>query len=131
MTSSTDLKGLLERVKGATGPDRALDLALARALVPDVIVLRQRNDDSGADPFTYWQYTDKIDDALALVERVLPGCWYALAKGRMTEAESLFGCELLFGADEQLGIADGPTQALAILSALLSALIAKETVSHG
>lgn len=69
----TDLNALWADVKAATGPDRSLDLALARALVPDVVVLRQRDDDSGFDAYTHWHYTEKIDDALALVERVLPG----------------------------------------------------------
>jgi hypothetical protein len=121
----TDLAKLIERVEAATGQDRGLDLDLATALVPDVLVMRQRDDDRGADPYTYWCYTEKIDDALALVERKLPGAWWVIAKGRMQASEPLFGCELLFGADQQLGLADGPTPALAILLALLRALSAR------
>ena len=67
------LADLLAKVQAATKADRALDLTLATALVPDVIVLRQRDDDSGADPYTHWEYTGSIDDALALVQRMLPG----------------------------------------------------------
>lgn len=63
---------LIERLEKAAGPDRELDLAIAQALVPDVIVMRQREDDSGADPYTHWRYTESIDAAVALVERCLP-----------------------------------------------------------
>lgn len=64
---------LMARVEAAREPDRELDLALATALVPDVLVLRQRDDDSGSDPYTHWKYTGSIDDAIMLVARVLPG----------------------------------------------------------
>lgn len=68
-----DIASLLERVTAATGPDRVLDLDLARALVPDVVVLRRNDDDTANEPHTYWEYTASIDAALALVERLLPG----------------------------------------------------------
>ena len=82
MTMTDSLDGLIERVERCTGPDRELDLALATALVPDVLVLRQRDDDSGSDPYTYWQYTGKIDDAVALAELKLPGwSWKLVHEG--------------------------------------------------
>src|SRR5690554_4343906 len=71
---------LLDKVKAATGPDRELDLDLAKALVPDVLVMRQRDDNTGADPYTYWEYTASVDAALALVERVLPLAFVTLEK---------------------------------------------------
>jgi hypothetical protein len=73
---------LLAKLVAATGPDRALDLAVAQKLVPDVIVGRQRDDDTGADPFTYWKYTGSIDDAAALVARLFPDAtWWVAGVG--------------------------------------------------
>lgn len=120
----SELAELLVRVKAATGPDRELDRAIFDGLLGGIFdeaavgqfFIRIRWD---AEPV---EFTASIDAALALVERKLPGAWYVLAKGRMTEAEPLFGCELLFGAEEQLGIEAGHTQALAIVAALLTAL---------
>lgn len=66
-------------------------------------------------------WSASIDAALALMERVLPGIWYVMAKGRLTESEPLFACELLFGEVQQ-SIADGPTPSLAIILATLRAL---------
>ena len=104
----TDISELRERVEKATGPDRELDEALR-------VHFRY--------PPKPWNYTASIDAALALVERVRPGCWYVMAKGRLTDAEPLYGCELLRGGtDEQLAISEGHTQPVAILSALLLSL---------
>lgn len=108
---------LLERVKAASGPDRDLEWDIQQALFGI-----EQTDFHGTP-----RYTASIDAALALVERVLPGSWYVLAKGRLSEAEPLYACELLLGQDEQLGIAEGQNQPLAIIAATLTALIAKAT----
>jgi len=144
---------LLQRVEAASRPDRILDAMIAADLAglclhgswhtegPD----GDRGhvcDDCGADSWGNLgkqgqrltdplpTFTASIDAALALVERLLPGAWCVMAKGRLTAAEPLYGCELLFNHDEQLGIASGHTQALAIVAATLRALIAKEA-EHG
>jgi hypothetical protein len=75
------LAELIARVEGLKGPDRDVDLAIASAIVPDVIVMRQRDDDTGADPYTYWCYTASIDAVVALIERELPG-WDIVTQSR-------------------------------------------------
>jgi hypothetical protein len=118
------LSELLAKVQAASGADRTLDLDLARALVPDVIVLKH---DNGANvPHVYWKYTGSIDDALALVERVLPGWWYHMAKKRLSPDEPLFACALYppGASDPQLDQEpeEASTQPLAIIKALLTAI---------
>lgn len=114
------LRELRERVHAAKGPDRELDVLIAQELVPDVLVLRQRKDDSGADPYTYWKYTGSIDAAVALVERLLPGwCWDVSSSGQAW----------VMGVDSPMrdhfigGSPDKPP--LALLDALLSTLLAQ------
>jgi hypothetical protein len=116
------LDELLTRVEALTEPDRAVDLALATALVPDVLVLRQRNDDSGADPYTHWRYTEKVDDALALIERRLhplhPGMMIKL-DGRYSGPDRYWFAEITWPSSERQG--RGRSPALALLVALLRA----------
>lgn len=73
MTDITALREIERRLSEAKEGDRALDLDIARTLCPDVIVMRQRDDDSGSDPYTHWKCTASLDSAIALCERVLPG----------------------------------------------------------
>jgi len=70
------LRALLARVEAANGSDRELDLAIAGALVPDVICLRYNEVKDKNEAFTHWEYTASIDAAVALIERVLPGWWW-------------------------------------------------------
>lgn len=81
MTHLPALEGLIERCEAAQGPDRELDLLLAQTLVPDVVVLRRNDDDTGNEPHTYWEYTGSVDAALAFKDRLLPG--HACAIGDM------------------------------------------------
>jgi hypothetical protein len=76
MADLSTLIALSERVRAATGPDRGINLAIAKALVPDVVVLRYDSNINKNIEHTYWQYTSKIDDAVALLNRVLPGWWW-------------------------------------------------------
>ena len=70
--------------------------------------------------------TASIDAAVAFAERVLPGCWYQIAKGKLRDAEPLFGALILFGSDEVLGAGEHPTSLpIAILIATLRALQAQ------
>ena len=139
------LTELLARCEAATGPDREIDLELGKALLDWHLYEHKAYQDYDTD-WAEWRWPDNkqvfvfgavtaftasIDAALALVERKLPGAWYVMAKGRMSAKEPLFGCELLFNHDEQLSIADGPTQSLAILAALLRALIARTPATGG
>lgn len=72
----SELEALLDRVVEGSGGDEALDLDLARALNPFVIVSRRNLARDGNEPHTYWRYTSKVDDAAALVTKCLPGWWW-------------------------------------------------------
>ena len=121
----TDIAGLVERLEAATGPDRELDLDLARALVPDVIVSRRNSDDTANEPYTYWEYTGSIDAALSLVERKLPTDYHFF---ELSIGHKRAHCEI---HDQRIydpiGTADAPTAPLALLIALLKALEQKAT----
>lgn len=125
---STNLAGLLARVKTATGPDRKLDYAIFTAFAP-------------MDVGSYWhptegnQYTASIDAALALVERMLPGHRWGISthsiksgakneRGWPLHADGFRAHVTERSALRPMpSIADAPTAPLAILAATLSALI--------
>ncbi len=75
-----DVEGLIERLEKATGPDRELDHAL------DAV--------SPAYTGRLAYYTRSIDAALALTERLLPGSWWLMAKGRVRAGEPLYALQL-------------------------------------
>jgi hypothetical protein len=121
-----DLAGLIERVEKLDGPDREIDLELARALVPDVICLRYNWETSNNEPFVHWRYTASIDAAIALVERCLPG-W---ARGFDAGPKSCIAfvdphdyADRMFGARH---VATASTPAIALLLALLRAMQKEE-----
>lgn len=71
----------------------------------------------------YWEARPRLtrdtDDALRLVERVLPGCWWILGKGKAKADEPIFGAQLLFG-EEVIGEGEHATELpIAICIALL------------
>jgi hypothetical protein len=139
------LKSLLARVEGATGADRELDLALGLAiggwkLVPDPTGLTEDEFVDCGDltcPATpgasYEAITESLDSALALCERVLPGCgidiglYPAEPPGRPTPlAEATMrACD---SGHPFVAVRPcfAPTAALALLAALLKALISQE-----
>lgn len=111
----TDLNELLERVKKATGSDKELDRAIERMEHgPDVI------------PFTP-EYTFSIDASVALMDRMLPGTLWRLQSD--PDSGSGFEATMVTGGPELGAKGDGATAPLAILAALLSALIYKESQS--
>lgn len=67
------------RLEQANEPSRELDLAIAQALVPDVVVLRHNDDTGENEPYVHWEYTGSVDAAIALAERVLPGWTWRVA----------------------------------------------------
>lgn len=129
----SDLQKLLERVKAAKGPDRELDLAIAQSLVPHVLVMRQRADDSGADPYTYWEYTGSIDAAFALVERQKPDWrWYLADSDGQSDGRpvaSVYHPDSIY-LTGSIPRSVGATPALALLTALLSALLSQQPEPH-
>lgn len=61
----TDLLKLAERCEGAEGPDRDIDLEIAR--MRGVTVMRRNYEDTANEEYTHWRYTTSIDAALTLV----------------------------------------------------------------
>lgn len=55
---------LIARLEKATGPDRTIDLELAR--LQGVLVMRRKLDGSGNEEHTYHHYTESIDSAMTL-----------------------------------------------------------------
>lgn len=122
---TAELATLRARIDAATGPDRELDLSLAEALVPDVVVLLHNRGTGQNERSTYWHYTASIDAALALVERLLPGWLWTF--GSYGPDDGPWAC--ITEPTEPCAdyAARGPTPALAILSALMSAMIERES----
>jgi len=127
-----DVTELLARVEAATRSDRKIDHDLYAKLIcttPELQAHLRGVDASNS--FSYPFYTASIDDALALVERMLPGWFWRT--GRMTAPHWQNGsyadywCHLqrthsdhCDREDESTGFAHTP--ATAILAALLRAL---------
>ena len=124
-----ELQGLLERVEAAPGPDRELDLFIWRW-------------EHGFNPFKasfsdnkdpIYPVTTSLEASLALVERVLPTFTVDLTIYRTNGGEfrprSVSRLFCPYGEiSEHRG--DASTPALALLSAMLKALIAKAP-DHG
>jgi hypothetical protein len=150
MTKDSDLSSLLERVKGADGPDREIDACITAALAEPLWPLREgaslyvdmeaygpyvrvhdprigKRSKGNAPMFSLDEvpaYTSSLDAALALVERVLPG-WEILITNEGDPADTWvasIGPRDTFTSFET----QRPTPALALLSALLSAKLPVE-----
>lgn len=137
------LEDLIERVEGATGPDREIEARLwclqegreFRKVIwsdykyPDGQKhwhsFRTNGGDVGCHSVP--KFTASLDAALALCERVLPGVWWLIGRGKLTAAEPEYGAQLMFGEDEVLGVGEAPTPAVALILALLRALLSKDT----
>lgn len=98
---------LLERVEGATGPDRELDAAIECALAS-----------TWGSAINPRPYTASLDAALALVERVRPGWTW---EGGRDPAKASWAY-LYAKIDGPTFSASAPTPALALLAALLRSL---------
>lgn len=115
MTDPDALRELLGRVEAATGPDRQMDYDLYARLLG--------KPPSGKVQLPP-QYTSSIDAALALVERCLPGALWTvqhLGEGDFAAHVGSPDFNAVMCGSEVL-----KTPALAVLSALLSALQSKE-----
>lgn len=136
---SNDLTALLERVRNATGPDRRLNIYLHVLLNNDGRLGDYASVDEYANSAIQlgWNtpaYTASVDAALALVERVLPGCGLAIdreppAKGGAAAGAAVNGWIGEDGPDGRAWEhfdATGPTFPLAILTALLLALTSNQ-----
>lgn len=140
------LEGLLARVRAATGPDETLDADLYLGLG---IYTRHNRLAEWPDQAPMWAYHDSIrnltaahhpmvrpltaslDAAVALVERVLPDLYRVTRFDPRLVSGMAFHCALQrlhlpgTGAAQWTAEAYAPTEPLAILAALLSALLAQ------
>lgn len=155
-----DIAGLLERVEKATGADRELDCTLHNAMfgteyirsVGSVSGFFTSSSDNGC-PYVD-RYTSSIDDALALVERMLPGWMWRVASCSVSDDAWVcpdfnhpgYGAALQAEFNEAFGGRD-PAEAiieatdvdrrpagkpaLALIQSLLLALILLRSLSQG
>jgi len=139
------LAALRERVAKLTGPDREAEWLVAELAgeVPEHTVravgwdydwnrrpgeftLWKATDSEGRNA-KFWKpepYTASVDAVLELIGKVLPGWWGDVDIGSKPEAQGPYGARL-WPAEEDgcWNIAgEGPTPALALLNAILSAL---------
>jgi hypothetical protein len=109
---------LIARLEKLDGPDRLVECEIVTAFISyDEAVLHQHYG------IRSYEFTGSIDAAVALVERLLPGAWYLIGKGKINAAEAMYGAQILFGSDEVLGDGESDaTPAIALCIALLRAL---------
>lgn len=151
MNDTAALKALLERVKSAEGPDRALDVRIEHDVIgcwPDFPEKDWASDEeildqlSACESYEVWfcpPYTASLDASLALLERVLPGWMNWLIRSDESapffariespdfeavtwEAGDRVKTDVLSGSDHH---ARAKSPALALLAALLTALISE------
>lgn len=115
---SRELDVLIECVTNGGGYDYATDHR--PSTVPGKVVSRHKN---GGRTGTYNAplYTYNVDDALRLIERMLPGTHRHVSIDLFSTGRS--GCILNVNTDDEMH-ADGATAPLAIIAALLKALSA-------
>lgn len=142
----SELSELLERLNTATGPDDELEAAVWLAVIPGAS--RRNVMAEWPTELPIWEYYDperntfarfipaimsSVDAALSLVDR----CGFPLRQWNYTMAAAYGSFSIIPNDGESTGIHDkrcghahgAATIPIAILSALLAALIAKET-SH-
>jgi hypothetical protein len=124
------LRSLRERVEGASGGDRELDADMSSALLDSQVKRKRELLPSYVHHFGDGEwvlipaYTASLDAALGLVERCLPG-WEWILGRHNTKAGERSGTRFrgtLIQPGGELTACWGHTPALALLSALLSAL---------
>ncbi len=122
---------LITALEQATSPAYALDIAIAQALVPQIIVMRRNNDDTGNVPHTYRSFSADVGDALWLHDTLLPDTDYFFAKGRTRPDEPLFGFQVLtrepvMSENEVIAESEHDHAAIAVCLGVVRALEAKE-----
>lgn len=130
-----DLTELIARVEAATGPDRELDHALHRlemgewmdahgyARDGDGYLTQTPPIQGGARCCGPGYFTESVDAAIALAERMKPGCTWQLF--RKSDGTAFAVIELRHRAGGFTDRCDAATPALALILALLRALEAK------
>lgn len=100
------MRDLIARLEQATGPDPALDLAIAIAVWgrPGVLVARQDQETGVVSEHTHWRYTCSVDAALSLVPE---GRGWLIARGALTETEPPYAAQVLHFRDPTLVFGEG------------------------
>lgn len=132
MKPMRDLDWLIEKIEGLEGPSREVDLAVAECLgaglehTPTSFTGKIAwPGDTKCRPCP--PYTTSFDAALALVDRLLPGAWYLIGKGKTRAAEPLYGAQIMFGSDDVIGEGEHDASlAIALCLALFRALQSQE-----
>ncbi|WP_104662804.1 hypothetical protein [Ensifer adhaerens] len=115
----TELDELISRLEKATGPDARLDT--------DIMIALGQWTHRDWWSFDYQKHTpanltSSLDAAIALADKVLPGAWYHVAKGKTRTDEPLYGAALMF-FEEPIGQGETDASAAAALCvAILKAL---------
>lgn len=130
MTKLEQLRDIAQRLKEATGPDRDLEISMAEAVYSRL----SRGEferylmypvERGTNPrMAPKHFTCSIDDALALVNRVLPRATWLVGSGRRRSKVTLPWYSLSLTGE--FYESNAPTEPLAILKALFAALIEQE-----
>ena len=131
----TSLPHLLSRLESAEGADRELDAAICAWSCPTLGLERCKRSSRGgwhhpvhgliAPPE---RYTASLDAALQLVERVLPGVYlWRLDFDDEPNEDRPYSFDLYHADVSATGA--GATSALAVLTALLHALVARDSAS--
>lgn len=125
------LQSLIERLEGASGPDREIDAAIAIWRYPALAAWPRSDRGGWLSP--EWglitpppDYTDSVDAALALTERVLPGCRVMIERGFNDEGWAMVQASPI----APRGMTEGSTPAIAACLALLKAVQAQETLGQ-
>jgi hypothetical protein len=130
MISIDRLNDLRKRAEKATEGSGDLDREMAIALgwTPPTMGLPYWHDHEGNHWTALPDWSTSIDDAIALVERMLPGWSYSLRRGgRLVQAtvesgEAQYPVWALISQDGYGKHVDAPTPPLAVILALLTAL---------
>lgn len=131
------MQELIEKLRAATAPSNQLDAFATVALFGgeffsisgDSLLWLWRRAPGEAPRFPF-KMTQLIDDLNEVFEKVLPGHGRIIAKGRVTETEPLYGCQI-FSTDlsaapiEPIGEGEHNLEAYAYLIAMLQAVEAK------
>ena len=122
-----ELKVLLRKLENAKGHDRNVDAAIANLLIQKTGIIGKW---IGARGVSVWPdefappYTASIDDAVALVERLLPG-WHWSVRSKDDRGRNSCQIEPPEYSDDPIDL-EADTAPLAILGALVLALISLE-----
>ena len=122
MTAADEWRDLARRCREAPGPDREINLALARSI--DAVVMWQK-DGCAAQEYTHWHFTGSIDDIVTLIEKTLPGYDWRVGKCPIDGADK-YDAQLYHEDDAKDTDADASSPALALCAAYCEARAAVE-----